>query len=480
MILFLSACALLVAGYLFYGAFMEKVFQMNPNNKTVAYKINDGVDYMPMPTWKIFLIQLLNIAGLGPVFGAILGALYGPVCLLWIVFGCIFAGAVHDYMSGMLSLRYKGKSLTFLIETFFGKKSRFFFLFFVTFMLLIVGAIFARSPAQMLADISPLSFHFWLTVIFGYYFLATLLPIDKIIGRFYPIFGLLLIVSTVALMGVLFSRGIDFYPNLTDWNQNPNGKPIFPLLFVTIACGALSGFHATQSPMMARCLKNEKYGRPVFYGAMIVEGFLALIWATLGIAFYQGSAGLQAALGSSGNAGAVITQIAKDFLGPFGSILVISSVVILSITTGDTCFRSARLSCADFMGVSQKKMNKRIVLSALVLAGGIFFTSINISTIWNYFSWLNQTLATLTLWVITIYLRRKKRLYWVSLLPALFMTWISSTYVGYDKLFLHLPLELAQTFGALVTFVLFSYFAAYPKLKDLKRKRKSPDFSLAR
>ena len=285
MLLFLIACIALILGYCVYGLFVEKVWGIS-RAPTPAIKHPDGVDYIPFPTYKAFLIQFLNIAGLGPVFGAILGAVYGPVCLLWIVFGCIFAGAVHDYLSGMLSLKHDGKSLIYLMEIYFGKKIKYAALFVLVAMLLLVGAIFAKSPAQMLGQLTHSSMWIWLAVVFGYYFVATLLPIDKLIGRFYPIFALCLLGSSVCLIIALFMRDIPPFLNFTTENLHPKGLPLFPLLFVTIACGAISGFHATQSPMIARCLKDEKYGRPVFYGAMIMEGIVALIWATLGICFY--------------------------------------------------------------------------------------------------------------------------------------------------------------------------------------------------
>ncbi len=465
--IFLLSCLALIMGYIFYGAFIEKIFKINPRKKTPALLYTDGVDYVPLPTYKIFLIQFLNIAGLGPVFGAILGALYGPVCLFWIVLGSIFAGAVHDYLSGMLSLRYKGQSITFLMEKFFGKQFKALFLIFLVFFLILVGAVFAMSPAQMLANETPPSFLFWICIIFLYYFLATLLPIDKIIGRFYPLFALLLLGVTVSLTFVLFFRGVDFYPNLSLTNQHPADLPIFPLMFVTIACGALSGFHATQSPMMARCLTNEKYGRPVFYGAMITEGVIALMWATLGISFYHGSPLLYEAVQKGGPI-YVVSSIAKDFLGSFGGFLTVLSVVILSITSGDTAFRSARLSLADVLHMSQKDIRNRLVLSIFVLAGGIGLCFIPLMSIWTYFGWANQLLATSTLWICTLYLRRRNSLYILTLLPALFMTAVCTTYIAYEKIGLNLPLHMAQGIGIGVSILLLIVFL----LRKSPKKRK--------
>ena len=448
MILFVSACALLILGYVLYGTLVEKVFGIS-TNKTPAMKHPDGVDYIPFPTYKAFLIQFLNIAGLGPVFGAILGAVYGPVCLLWIVFGSIFAGAVHDYLSGMLSLRHDGKSLIYLMEIYFGKKIKYVALFLLVSMLLLVGAIFAKSPAQMLGQLTDTSMWFWLAIVFGYYFVATLLPIDKLIGRFYPLFALCLLGSSVCLIIALFMRDIPLFLNFKLANLHPQNLPLFPLLFVTIACGAISGFHATQSPMIARCLKSEKNGRPVFYGAMIMEGIIALIWATLGICFYPSTSALFASI-QSVDAGGVVSEIAKGLLGNIGGVITIASVVILAITTGDTCFRSARLTLADFLKLSQEKIKFRLVLSLAVLIGGIFLSIINVATIWRYFGWFNQTLAMFTLWLVTVYLYKTKKCFWISFVPAVFMTGVSSAYIAYDKLFLNLSAQVAHVVGLIV------------------------------
>ena len=463
MLLFLIACIALILGYCVYGLFVEKVWGIS-RAPTPAIKHPDGVDYIPFPTYKAFLIQFLNIAGLGPVFGAILGAVYGPVCLLWIVFGCIFAGAVHDYLSGMLSLKHDGKSLIYLMEIYFGKKIKYAALFLLVAMLLLVGAIFAKSPAQMLGQLTHSSMWIWLAVVFGYYFVATLLPIDKLIGRFYPIFALCLLGSSVCLIIALFMRDIPPFLNFTTENLHPKGLPLFPLLFVTIACGAISGFHATQSPMIARCLKDEKYGRPVFYGAMIMEGIVALIWATLGICFYPSTQHLLATINQV-DAGGTVSEIAKGLLGNVGGMATIASVVILAITTGDTCFRSARLTLADFLKLPQEKIRFRLVLSLAVLAGGVFLSVINVATIWRYFGWFNQTLAMFTLWLVTVYLRKVGKCYWISLVPAVFMTAVSSAYVAYDKLFLNLSIPVAHGVGVVVALASLVGFLCFSKRK---------------
>ena len=463
MILFLLACCTLILGYCIYGAFVEKVWGIS-RKPTPAVAHPDGVDYIPFPTYKAFLIQFLNIAGLGPVFGAILGAVYGPVCLLWIVFGCIFAGAVHDYLSGMLSLKHDGKSLIYLMEIYFGKKFKYIALFLLVAMLLMVGAIFAKSPAQMLGQLTHSSMWIWLSLVFGYYFVATLLPIDKLIGRFYPVFALCLLVSSVCLIIALFMRDIPPFLNFTTENLHPKGLPLFPLLFVTIACGAISGFHATQSPMIARCLKHEKYGRPVFYGAMIVEGIVALIWATLGICFYPSTQHLLASINQV-DAGGVVSEIAKGLLGNIGGVATIASVIILAITTGDTCFRSARLCLADFFKWPQEKIRFRLILSLTVLAGGVFLSVINVATIWRYFGWFNQTLAMFTLWLATVYLKKTGKCFWISLVPAVFMTAVSSAYVAYDKLFFNLSIPVAHSVGVVVALTSLVGFLCFSKRK---------------
>ena len=457
MTIFLFALCTLIAGYLIYGKIVERIFKINEKAVTPAVAKCDNVDFMTLPTWRVFLIQFLNIAGLGPVFGAILGALYGPVALLWIVFGSIFAGGVHDYMAGMISVRNGGQSLVPLVEKYLGSKVKTLFLIFMVFFLLLLGSVFAMSPAHMLADMSDIPFVWWIIAVFGYYFLATLLPIDKIIGRFYPLFALLLIGVSIAMLFVLFMNNSDFYPNLSFTNQHPKALPIFPLMFVTIACGALSGFHATQSPLMARCLVNEKYGRSIFYGAMTTEGIVALIWATLGIAFYQGSDGLSDVISQSGPGG-VVSGVAKGYLGHIGGILAVLSVVLLSITSGDTAFRSARLTIGDYWKKENKSLKKRLAISAVVLSGGIAMSFFDLTTIWMYFGWANQCLATITLWMATFYLYREHKCFWLTIFPAGFMTSVCATYIMYDKIGFRLPLNWSISVGAIVAVILVAWF----------------------
>ncbi len=463
--IFILSAVLLVLGYLIYGLFVEKILGISEKNITPAITKTDGVDFVPLHPAKIFLIQFLNIAGVGPVFGAILGALYGPVCLIWIVFGSIFAGAVHDMLSGVISLRSQGQTMTFFVKRFFGSCFNFIFSVLLVFLLILVGSIFAQIPASILSSQTGIAFGIWLAIIFAYYFLATLLPIDKIIGRFYPIFASCLIISTVLLLIVLFTKDMIFYPNLNTLNQNPNNLPIFPLMFITIACGAISGFHATQSPLMARCVTNERYARPIFYGAMILEGLIALIWATLGIAFYNGTEGLNIALGSTGDPGSVVSEISSTLLGKAGGILTLLSVIALTITSGDTALRSARLSTADILKINQKKMQNRLILTTVILSISIILAFIDLNKIWLYFGWSNQMLATIMLWTGTFYLYEKKKNFWISLLPALFMTSVCLTYLAYAKIFLNWNIINSRYFGIIGTMILSTLL--YFKIKKI-------------
>ena len=466
MLIFILSVILLILGYLIYGLFVEKILGISEKNETPAITKADGIDFVPLHPTKIFLIQFLNIAGVGPVFGAILGALYGPVCLIWIVLGSIFAGAVHDMLSGVISLRSQGQTMTFFVKRFFGSGFYSVFSVLLVLLLILVGSIFAQIPASILSSQTGLSFGIWLAIIFTYYFLATLLPIDKIIGRFYPIFASCLIISTVLLLTVLFTKNMVFYPDLTVLNQNPNNVPIFPLMFITIACGAISGFHATQSPLMARCVTNEKYARPIFYGAMILEGCIALIWATLGIAFYNGTSGLNAALGSAGEPGAVVSEISTALLGKVGGILTLLSIIALTITSGDTALRSARLSTADIIKTDQQKISNRLILTTAILGISILLAFIDLNKIWLYFGWSNQMLATIMLWTGTFYLYERKKNFWISLLPALFMTSVCLTYVAYAKIFLNWNIVNSRYFGILGTVILSVLL--YFKIKKIK------------
>ena len=406
----------------------------------------DGVDYIKLPPWKIFLIQLLNIAGLGPIYGPILGALYGPVALIWIVFGCIFAGAVHDYFSGMLSVRHDGQSIPDVVGHNLGRGFMQFMRGFSVILLILVGVVFFLGPAALLQSLTGVDLKVLIGIIIAYYFLATILPVDKIIGRIYPVFGAVLIFMAVGTIAMLIVKGYEFYPQRTFTNVNPQDLPLWPLMFITIACGAVSGFHATQSPMMARCLPNEKYGRSVFFGSMIAEGVIALIWATLAISFFDTPAALDQVL-AEGGPGLVVNRVSTTLLGHFGGLLAIIGVVVLPITSGDTAFRSARLIIADIFKLSQKERLKRLVIAVPLFAVGFLISLSDFGLIWRYFGWANQTLATVVLWTAAVYLVREKKLHWVATIPAIFMTAVVTTFIANSGIGFNLPMTIATSIG---------------------------------
>lgn len=433
MITFITALLLLVGGYFIYGKFIANIFGVDSNRETPVFRLKDGVDYVELPTWKIFLIQFLNIAGLGPIFGAIMGITFGPTAFIWIVFGTIFAGAVHDFLSGMLSLRKDGASLPEIIGEQLGPGMRNVMMVFSLLLMILVGAVFVYNPADLLAMLTPESLDktFWVFLIFAYYICASILPIDKLIGKLYPVFGVALLFMAVGIMAVLIING-DILPEIHECFYNhksdPSAAPIFPMMFVSIACGAISGFHATQSPMMARCLKTEKHARPVFYGAMVAEGIVALIWAAAAVAFTGGYENLQSTLGSSSPA-VLVNNISKNWLGSVGGILAILGVIAAPITSGDTALRSARLIASDFLGVNQKKIGKRLVISLPIFMLCVLIMLLPYEIMWRYFAWCNQMLAVFTLWAITVYLASKGKNYYVTLIPALFMTCVTTTYI---------------------------------------------------
>lgn len=442
MITFLISVIALVVGYVIYGRVVERVF--GPDNRpTPAVSKADGVDYIVLPGWKTFMIQFLNIAGTGPIFGAIMGAKFGPSAYLWIVFGCIFAGAVHDYFSGMLSVRHGGAGLPELVGVYLGKGTKKVMLVFSVFMLMMVGAVFVYSPALILGDICGDSLtwvYAWCIIIFAYYFLATLLPIDKIIGKIYPLFAVAMLFMAVALMVVLIVKWPSL-PELTDGlsNMNPAAGPIFPCLFITIACGAVSGFHATQSPLMARCAGSEKQGRPLFYGAMITEGIVALIWATVSMYFFYGGAAQELGEPLTLQAPEVVTSVSSGWLGLLGGALAILGVVAAPITSGDTALRSARLIIAEALGMEQHSVRRRIYICIPLFAATLGLLWFNIAdadgfnVVWGWFGWANQTLAVFTLWTITVYLAIKSKPYIVTLIPAMFMTAVCTAFPAVSK-----------------------------------------------
>lgn len=470
MISFILSFILLILGYVFYGKYVEKIFRPKSDRPTPAYTHRDGVDYLPMPTWKVFLIQFLNIAGTGPIFGAILGILYGPAAYLWIVFGCIFAGAVHDYFVGMISVKKGGISVPEIVGDEMGRVMRIFMRVLALVLLVLVGAVFARTPADLIAVLTPTDGFvggplFWLAIIIIYYICATLLPVDKLIGRLYPLFGAALLIMA---LGILY--GIFVYsgsvPELT-FNSllsspNPNGLSVFPCVFVTIACGAVSGFHATQSPLMARCINNEKNGRKVFYGSMIMEGLLALIWAVGSIKFadtlniagntpYEKLSNILTDCGShSANPALLVNAICSSWLGVVGSVLAILGVVAAPITSGDTAFRSARLIISDFLKLNQKKIFNRLIIALPIFVLAIVLFFIDFQVLWRYFAWTNQTLATIVLWTITVALARRHKQFFISLVPAIFMTDIITVYICYAPEGFGLPLSTSRSIGSLV------------------------------
>lgn len=460
---FLVSLVILIVGYFIYGKIVDSVF--GPTDQpTPAVRINDGVDYMPLPTWKVFLIQLLNIAGLGPIFGALAGALWGPSVYLWIVFGTIFAGAVHDYLSGMISLREDGKSISEVVGIYMGPLMRSIMRGFSVVLLILVGTVFMTGPAMLLAKLTAMDFKIWLVIVLAYYFLATLLPIDALIARFYPLFGICLIVMAIGIMfGMLTGVGGHVMPELTLANLHPkaDANPIWPLMFITVACGAISGFHSTQSPIMSRCLKDERMGRPVFYGAMVAEGIIALIWAAAGVTFYDGTGGLAAALAKGGPGGAVY-DICVGFLGAgIGSTLAMLGVIACPITSGDTAFRSARLTLADWFNVPQQAWVKRLTFAIPLLAIGGALSQVNFGIIWRYFSWTNQTLAMIVLWTGAVYLYRKldnKMISWMAAAPATFMSVVTTTYILQAKEGLQLPTSVTYPAGFVFAAVFLALF----------------------
>ena len=469
MISFLLSIVALVLGYIIYGAFVDRVFGPDPKRITPAVEKADGVDYIAMPTWKVFMIQFLNIAGTGPIFGAIMGAKFGPASYLWIVLGCIFAGAVHDYMCGMLSVRNGGAGFPELVGKYLGGGAKKVMLVFSIILLLLVGTVFVYSPALILGDIagdgSRGAIMIWVGVIFVYYVVATLLPIDKLIGRIYPLFAFALLFMAAALMVCLFVKWPsipEVWDGLGGWSAKAGlkGQPIFPCLFITIACGAISGFHATQSPLMARCIQNEKLGRPVFYGSMITEGLVALIWAAVSSwFFFDGGAAEVGSTMSASAAPQVVTKVSEGWLGLLGGILAIIGVVAAPITSGDTAFRSARLIVADFLKMPQKAIGKRLVIAVPLFALSAILLWYNIAdengfnTIWRYFGWSNQTLATIMLWTATAYFVKRGGLnYLLTLLPAMFMTAVCVTFICVDKIGFRMPEGIAPWLG-LATFI---------------------------
>ncbi len=482
--IFLLCVLLLVGGYQLYGRFAERVYGADPAAPMPCDTLADGVDYVRMPTWRVFLIQLLNIAGLGPVFGALAGCLFGPVSLLWIVFGCIFAGAMHDFLAAVMSAERGGENLPETVGGTLGPAARHAMRAICVLLLLLVGVVFTKGPADMLHSLcGGVPALWWAALILGYYFLATILPIDVIIGRLYPFFGALFLFMAGGMALMLPFCGHEVLPDLDFFtDKHPQGIDIWPMLFVTIACGAISGFHATQSPMMVRCLGSMRSTRPVFYGAMIVEGVIALIWATVGLTLRDVIVEVpaDASTGAAAqavpfaelclNKTAVAVKVAcTSFLGSTGAIVAVLGVVVLPVTSGDTAMRTCRLILAEVFHVEQKSRAKRLALALPIFAAVLVIANVDFGIIWRYFGWANQTLACFTLWSIAVLLRRRARLHWLATLPALFMTAMCATYIFYSPEGLGLPQGVGSAIGAGVAAACLALFLCRVKPAALKR-----------
>jgi carbon starvation protein CstA len=487
MITFFISLFLLIIGFIFYSRFTEKIFKID-DRKTPAMDHPDGVDITPLPKWKAFLIELLNIAGTGPIFGAISGALFGPIAFLWIVIGCIVGGAVHDYYSGMISSRNNGDSIVKLSGKYLGKTIEIIMRIFSIILLILVTAVFVVSPSTLLENLTSgnVSAWIWMIIILVYYFLSTILPIDKIIGKAYPVFGVLLITMAVSvIIGILCNQNsypmLELIGNFKDFSLENGGLPWWPFMFTTIACGAVSGFHATQSPMIAKCIKSEREGRQIFYGAMVAEGIIALIWAAAAMAFYkvntqEGWNTLNAIGGNSES----VHEIAKTLLGPVGTVLAVVGVIICPITSGDTALRSCRLILGEWFSLDQKKLKNRIILTLplFVIIVGIsiwdFADSANFNILWRWFAWSNQVLAAIALWVATGYLLKENKVKIPSLttaIPASVMTAVVITYlfgeptISFGKF---IPMNVAIIIGLSITVLIFGFYV----YKTIKVKNK--------
>ena len=429
---FLISLVALLVGYATYAKLVERWFGIDDKRATPAITHEDGVDFIPLPWYRIFLIQFLNIAGLGPIFGAIMGALYGPSAFLWIVFGCIFAGGVHDYFSGMLSMRHEGKSIPELVGNYLGEGARKGMRAFSVVLLILVGVVFMMGAAGLLANLGGegilSSTNFWLGIILVYFFIATLLPVDKVVAKIYPLFGAVLIIMAIGVAIMMVVKGLPI-PEIGSGAVHPQGLPVWPMLFTTIACGAISGFHATQAPLMARCATNENQGRAIFYGAMVAEGVVALVWAAAAMSFFpNGVEGLNEVL-ARGGAGLAVMEISSGLMGTFGGLLTLVGVVACPVSSGDGAFRSVRLIIADALGIDQTSTVKRLMLALPVFAIGFSLTFIDFNVIWRYFAFSNQALATVVLWTSAVYLAKNNKFHWFVTLPATFMTGVCWTYI---------------------------------------------------
>ena len=476
MITFIVAVVLLVAGYLFYGKIVERFLDVDHSRKTPAYEKSDGVDFTPLPTWKVFVIQFLNIAGLGPIFGAVTGAAFGPAAYLWIVIGCIFMGAVHDFFAGMMSIHNGGVNMPDIAARYLGKSMKVAMNFVVIFLLMAVGVSFVIGPSGLMQNLTGIDKEIWLYVIFGYYIIATILPVDKIIGSIYPFMGAILLFMALGV-GLMLIVGdlngshemVELTPAmLRNWHFNPESNLLIPMMFIVISCGAISGFHATQSPMMARCLKNEKYARPVFYGAMIAEGVVAMIWATAAMAYCGGPEGLNNAMTSVGTeingvivknaqAADLVDLICKSWLGKVGAVIAILGVVICPVTSGDTAFRSLRLALGDMLKYDQKPIVKRLLICLPIFIAAFFCCKVDFSTAWSYLGIANQTLAALVMWTGAAYLIGRGKPHWMCSIPATFLTFICICFITVSPLGLHLSPVAGYIAGTVIALAVFIF-----------------------
>lgn len=486
MITFIVCILLLIAGYFIYGKFVERHFGTDPQRPVPAVTMEDGVDFKPMATWKVFVIQFLNIAGLGPIFGAIMGAAYGPASYIWIVVGCIFMGAAHDFFSGMMSIRSGGANMPDIIGENLGKTMKTVMNVVVAFLLMAVGVSFVTGPADLIASLTGVSKEIWLYIIFAYYLLATLLPIDKIIGNVYPLMGaaLLFMAVGVAVMLVVGDiRGVHEMVELTpaslkNWHSDPQNNILIPMLFVVVSCGAISGFHSTQSPLMARCVKSEKYARPIFYGAMVAEGIVAIIWATAAMAYFGGPQGLNDAATNGIMIDGVLTKvtpaiavdmICRSWLGKLGAVIAVIGVVVCPITSGDTAFRSLRLTVADFLKSDQKPLSRRLLISIPIFVLAFVFCKVDFSTVWKYVGIGNQILAAIVLWTASAYFIKKGKAHWLCSLPATFLTFVCVSYfvmAPHVNGGLHLAPVAGYVAGVVVALALLAYFTVWGRKKN--------------
>jgi len=469
MITFLTAILSLVLGYFIYGKYVESFFGADDSIKTPAIRLKDNVDFIVMPTWKMFTIQFLNIAGLGPIFGAILGAMYGPIAYIWIVIGCIFMGATHDYFSGMLSIRNNGSSFPEIVGKYLGPGFQNLLRLFTILLLILVGVAFVTGPAGLLKDLTGGGFNYWLYGIFAYYLIATLLPINKIIGKIYPIFGAALLIMAITIAGAMIFKSFNgslvmneiSFAQLKNLHSNPSQNILYPMMFIVISCGAISGFHSTQSPMMARCMEKESYGRPVFFGAMIAEGIVAIIWATAAMNFFGDTYALNDTLMSGHNPAWVVNEICNTWLGKVGAIFAIIGVIACPITTGDTAFRSARLTIADMLSIKQGSIKSRLLVSLPLFVVGFLLSQLEFSTIWKYLGLANQILSMTMLWTGAMYLAKKGQKHYILSLPAVFMTAICFTYLLVAPIKnggLSITVEIGYSLGISMAMIAFTLF----------------------